>query len=52
MTPCFRDTGPNVSQISYLSIRPVPQLPGVSIAIGLVVKPSSGTAGSQDGVSI
>lgn len=48
MTPGVREGSTTIGQMSYLSIRPVPQLPEVSIAIGLVIKPSSSTAGPHE----
>ena len=42
------ETPLSVSQISYLSLGPVPQLPEVSVAIRPVVKPPGSTARSQD----
>lgn len=48
VAPGIREAGPATGQISHLSIRPGPQLPEVPVAIGLVVKPSSSTAGPQE----
>ena len=47
MFPCSRDTSLSMSQISYLSLGPVSQLPEVSIAIWPMVKPAGSTARSH-----
>lgn len=43
--------GPRLwTSMSYLSIGPIPQLPEVSVAMGLVVKPPGSTAGPHEDV--